>query len=48
MSVLIQDLDAAGSMQNAAERLQTQFNNSPDHEGVAILDKLVKRKYSKL
>ncbi len=45
---LIQDLDGAGSLQNAAERLQTQFNNSPDHEGVAILDKLVKRKYSKL
>ncbi len=45
---LIQDLDGAGSLQNAAERLQTQFNNSPDHEGVAILDNLVKRKYSKL
>jgi len=45
---LIQELDAAGSLQNAAEQLQTQFNNSPDHEGVAILDKLVKRKYSKL
>jgi len=44
---LIQDLDNAGSLQNAAERLQSQFSDAPEHEGIGILDKLVKRKYSK-
>jgi len=44
---LIQDLDGAGSLQSASERLQSQFDTAPNHEGVAILDNLVKRKYSK-
>lgn len=43
---LIQDLDNAGSLQSASDRLQSQFSNAPEHEGVDILDKLVKRKYS--
>jgi len=43
---LIQDLDNAGNLQSASERLLSQFSEAPEHEGVSILDKLVKRKYS--
>ena len=44
---LIQDLDNAGNLQSASERLLSQFSKSPNHEGVIILDRLVKRKYSR-
>lgn len=43
---LIRDLDNAESLQIAEERLSAQFENTPTHEGVAILVKLVKRRYS--
>ena len=43
---LISDLDTAGSMKAASERLSTQFKNAPNHEGVAILGNLVKRRFS--
>jgi len=43
---LIQDLDSAGSLQTASERLKGQFINTPDHEGISILSNLIKRKYS--
>jgi hypothetical protein len=43
---LIKDLDNADSLQIAEERLSVQFENTPTHEGVAILGKLVKRRYS--
>ncbi len=44
---LIEELDSAGSLASASEKLQEQFSTTPDHEGVVILDNLVKRKYSK-
>ncbi len=43
---LIRDLDNAGSLQSAAEKLSIQFVNTPNHEGVAILSRLIKRRYS--
>jgi len=43
---LIRDLDNAGSLQSAAEKLSVQFVNTPNHEGVVILNRLVKRRYS--
>ena len=43
---LIKDLDNAGSKKAAVERLSMQFVKTPNHEGVAILSTLVKRKYS--
>ncbi len=43
---LIKDLDNADSLQVAEEKLSGQFENTPTHEGVAILGKLVKRRYS--
>ncbi len=43
---LIKDLDNAENIKVANERLSIQFEKTPDHEGVAILSRLVKRKYS--
>ncbi|MFO7670992.1 MAG: hypothetical protein R6W31_15150 [Bacteroidales bacterium] len=43
---LIRDLDNAGSLQSAAEKLSVQFVNTPNHEGVVILSRLIKRRYS--
>jgi hypothetical protein len=43
---LIRDLDNAGSLQSAAEKLSVQFVNTPNHEGVIILSRLIKRRYS--
>ena len=43
---LISDLDTAGSMKAASERLSAQFKSTPNHEGVAILGNLVKRRFS--
>jgi hypothetical protein len=43
---LIRDLDNAGSLQSAAEKLSVQFMDTPNHEGVAILSRLIKRRYS--
>jgi hypothetical protein len=44
---LIRELDNAGSLQSAAEKLSEKFLDSPGHEGVVILNRLVKRRYSK-
>lgn len=43
---LVRDLDSAGSIHDANERLSTQFKDSPNHEGVGILSILVKRRFS--
>lgn len=45
---LIRDLDDAGSILDANERLSSQFKDSPDHEGVGILSILVKRRFSQV
>ncbi|MBE9519221.1 MAG: hypothetical protein IMY68_11650 [Bacteroidetes bacterium] len=45
---LIRDLDSAGSIHDANERLSTQFEDSPNHEGVDILSILVKRRFSQI
>ena len=45
---LIGDLDSAGSIHDANERLSTQFEDSPNHEGVGILSILVKRRFSQI
>lgn len=44
---LIGELDGAGDLQSASQLLNSQFEQSPDHEGVSILDNLVKRRYSR-
>ena len=43
---LIRDLDNADGLKEANERLKMQFTRSPNHEGVLILGKLVKRRFS--
>ena len=45
---LIRDLDSAGSIHDANERLSTQFEDSPNHEGVGILSILLKRRFSQI
>ncbi len=45
---LVRDLDSAGSIHDANERLSTQFKDSPNHEGVGILSILVKRRFSQI
>ncbi len=45
---LIRDLDDAGNIHDANERLSSQFKDSPDHEGVGILSILVKRRFSQI
>jgi hypothetical protein len=44
---LIEDLDKAGDLQAANHLLEKKFEHSPDHEGVSILAKLVKRRYNR-
>lgn len=43
---LIRDLDNAGGIEDASEQLNAHFRETPDHEGVAILSSLVKRRFS--
>ena len=45
---LIGDLDNAGSILDANERLSSQFKDKPNHEGVGILSILVKRRFSQI
>ncbi|MCK5839097.1 MAG: hypothetical protein KAG99_04570 [Bacteroidales bacterium] len=45
---LIRDLDSADSIHDANERLSTQFEDSPNHEGIGILSILVKRRFSQI
>ena len=45
---LIRDLDSAASIHDANERLSTQFEDSPNHEGIGILSILVKRRFSQI
>ena len=45
---LIGDLDNAGSILDANERLSSQFKDKPNHEGVGILNILLKRRFSQI
>ncbi len=46
-SKLIEQLDSAGDLQAASQILQAQFEHTPDHEGVSLLSKLVRRRYNR-
>ena len=45
---LVSDLDNAGSIHDANQRLSSQFKDSPNHEGVGILSILLKRRFSQI
>lgn len=43
---LVQQLDEAGDFQHASQLLQQRFPENPEHEGIGILEGLIKRRYT--